>query len=122
MLTDARVVDWLDWLLGQDPNDKGLGYTMQFDRERKRHIYITATEGTTDRTGDFYVYEQAWTSRIHADLKAGIADVRQYIVGTYNCDELRNRSRLGKTIARLVKVPLVRWVSSRQPTKTEEKV
>jgi hypothetical protein len=116
LLTDARVVDWLDWLLRQDPTDKGFGYTMQFDRERKRHIYVTASEGTTDRTGEFYVYEQAWTSRIHADLADGIADLRRYIVGEYNCDKLRKGSKRGKKIAHLVQKSLGRWMSSREPT------
>lgn len=122
MLTDAKVVEWLDWLLREDPTDKGLGYTMQFDRERKRHIYVTATEGTTDRTGDFYIYEQAWTSRIHADLRDGIADLRRYINGEYNCEELRKASKPGRTVANLFQLPLVKWVSSWERTRTVDKV
>ena len=122
MQTDSGVVDWLDWLLGQDPVDKGLGYTMQFDRERKRHIYVTATKGTTDRTGDFFAYEQAWTSRVNADLKAGIADLRKYIAGDYNCEELRKASSPEHTMAKLVHLLLGLWMSVKEPNQPEEKV
>jgi hypothetical protein len=122
MLSDGRIVDWLDWLLDQDPTDKGLGYTMAFDRDRNRHIYVTATENTTDRMGDFYAYEQAWAGRIHSDLKAGIADLRRYIVGEYNCDKIRRRSTPGTAVANLVVAPLVRWVSSAEVSMRDEKV
>lgn len=122
MHTDAQVVEWLDWLLGQDPDDKGLGYTTQFDRERKRHIYITATAGTLDRTGDFFDYEQAWTSRVNADLKAGIADVREYIAGHHNCEKLRQSLTPGQKLAKLVRKPFVRLMTSKEPARLNEKV
>ena len=122
VLIDAGVVDWLEWLLDQDPTDNGLGYIMRFDRERNRHMYVTATKGTTDRTGDLYVYEQAWTGRIHSDIREGIGDLRRYIAGEYNCEKLGKGTNPDTILMNLIRLFSLRWMLSKESSKTDEKV